>query len=156
MYESAVHDYYLGKLRQLRVERRQRLDGIRTRRAALAYQRRVKRAIRGAFGPRPERTPLNARITGSVRRSAYVLEKVLFESRPGCLVTAHLYIPTSLRGRAPAVLGTCGHSAEGMSEPVYQEFCQRLARAGFVVLIYDPFNQGERDQYYGVKERSGR
>ena len=59
MYESAVHDYYLGKLRQLRVERRQRLDGIRTRRAALAYQRRVKRAIRGAFGPRPERTPLN-------------------------------------------------------------------------------------------------
>ena len=78
--------------------------------------------------------------------SAFSLEKVLCESRPGCLVTAHLYIPTGLQQPAPAVLGSCEHSPDGKAEAVYQEFCQRLARAGFVVLIYDPFNQGERDQ----------
>ncbi|HIM55476.1 MAG TPA: hypothetical protein EYM39_02120, partial [Candidatus Latescibacteria bacterium] len=115
---------------------------------------RVRRAIRRALGPLPPRTPLKARTTDTVVRSAFSLEKVLFESRPGCLVTAHLYIPTGLQQPAPAVLGSCGHSPDGKAEAVYQEFCQRLARAGFVVLIYDPFNQGERDQYYKLKDRS--
>ena len=154
MHENAVHEYYLEKLRQMRADRHERLGAIRSRAAALAYQRRVRRAIRRAIGPLPPRTPLNARTTGTERRAAFTLEKVLFESRPGCLVTAHLYIPTGLQRPAPAVLGSCGHSPDGKAEPLYQEFCQRLARAGFVVLIYDPFNQGERDQYHRLKDRS--
>ena len=54
----------------------------------------------------------------------------------------------------PAVLGTCGHDAAGIQAPIYQSFCQRLARAGFAVLIYDPINQGERDQYWHLWDRS--
>jgi cephalosporin-C deacetylase-like acetyl esterase len=153
MHENAVHEYYLLKLRQMRAERLERLGAVRSRASALSYQRRVRRAIRRALGPLPPRTPLKARTTDTVVRSAFSLEKVLFESRPGCLVTAHLYIPTGLQQPAPAVLGSCGHSPDGKAEAVYQEFCQRLARAGFVVLIYDPFNQGERDQYYKLKDR---
>ena len=42
----------------------------------------------------------------------------------------------------------------GKACDLYQGFCQRLAHAGFVVLIYDPFSQGERDQYYGSETRS--
>ena len=87
------------------------------------------------------------------KRPTYRIEKVLFHSRPGCLVTGNLYVPNRLSGPAPGVVGSCGHSATGKQEGLYQGFCQRLARNGLVVFIIDPFNQGERDQYYGLKDR---
>jgi len=153
-YGHMVLDSYVDRLRQIRAARRATLDGLRTRRDAEAYQRRMRRAVSQAFGPRPPKTDLNPQILGTIERRAYRIEKVLFESRPGCLVTGHLYVPKGLTGRAPAVLGTCGHSGVGKLEPFYQGFCQRLARSGFVVLIYDPFNQGERDQYWRLKDKS--
>lgn len=153
-YGHMVLDDVVTHTRQLRQERRQRLAAIGTRKQALAYQQRVRRIIRQACGPRPPKTPLRAQITGVIQRRHYRIEKVLYESRPGCLVSAHLYVPEGLEGKAPAVLGTCGHSAAGKLEPLYQGFCQRLARAGFVVLIIDPFNQGERDQYHRLDDRS--
>jgi dienelactone hydrolase/pimeloyl-ACP methyl ester carboxylesterase len=149
-----VLDDIVERVREIRQDRRQRLDAIRTREQALAYQRRVRRAIRQACGPRPSKTPLHARVTGVIERRHYRVEKILYESRPGCLVSAHLYVPEGLEGRAPAVLATCGHSDVGKLEPLYQGFCQRLVRSGFVVLIIDPFNQGERDQYHRLAERS--
>lgn len=153
-YGHMVLDDIVARVREIRQDRRRRLASIRTREQALAYQRRVRRAIRQAGGPRPPKTPLHARITGVTERRHYRVEKILYESRPGCLVSAHLYVPKGLEGRAPAVLATCGHSDVGKLEPLYQGFCQRLVRSGFVVLIIDPFNQGERDQYHRLAERS--
>jgi len=149
-----VLDHYVDRVRAIRAARRARLEQIRTPRQALAYQQEVRQAIRRAFGPRPPRTPLQPQTTGVADRQHHRIEKVLFESRPGCLVAAHLYVPHKLDGPAPAVLGTCGHSEAGKLEPLYQEFCQRLARSGFVVLVYDPFNQGERDQYWRLSDRA--
>jgi dienelactone hydrolase len=40
-----------------------------------------------------------------------------------------------------------GHYAEGKSARDYQCLFQTLARKGYVVLAYDPFGQGERQQY---------
>ena len=148
-----VHDYHVNKLRQKRGERAARLRAISTREEALAYRARVKKIIHRAFGPRPPKTPLNPRVVGTLERLTYRIEKILFESRPGCLVTANLYLPHDLKGPAPGVLGTCGHSADGKAYALYQGFCQRLALSGFVVLIYDPFNQGERDQYARLDDR---
>ena len=88
---------------------------------------------------------LNAAIT--------TLKKSSLRAARGCLVTAHLYVPNNLDGPAPGIIGSCGHAADGKNAPLYQAFCQRLARNGFVVLIYDPFNQGERDQYYALHSR---
>ena len=152
-YGHMVHDDFVDRLRQVRAERRERLAAIRTRAQAEAYQRRVRKAIRRAFGPRPSKTPLNRQVTGIIETRDYRLEKLTFESRPGCLVTGHLYVPHSIDGKAPAVLGTCGHSDSGKLEPKYQGFYQRLVRNGHIVLIYDPFNQGERDQYWPLSER---
>ena len=53
----------------------------------------VRRHIRTSFGPEPAKTPLNTRITGIIERPDYRIEKCLFESRPGFLVTANLYVP---------------------------------------------------------------
>ena len=153
-YGHMVLDDVVGRMRDMRESRQERLAAIRTRKQALAYQQRVRRAIRQACGPRPPKTPLHARITGVIEQRQYRVEKILYESRPGCLVSAHLYVPKKLEGRAPAVLGTCGHSADGKLEPLYQAFCQRLVRSGFVVLMIDPFNQGERDQYHRLTERA--
>lgn len=145
-YGHMVLDDVVGRVREIREDRRRWLAAIRTKKQALAYQRRVRRVIRRACGPRPPKTPLHARISGVIERRYYRVEKILYESRPGCLVSAHLYVPKGLKGRVPAVLATCGHSDVGKLEPRYQGFCQRLVRSGFVVLIIDPFNQGERDQ----------
>jgi dienelactone hydrolase len=148
-----VLDDYVAKVRQIREERAARLAAIRTRRQAEAYQAKARRTITRAFGPRPRKTALNPTITGIVDRPTHRVEKVLFESRPGCLVTGNLYVPKRLRGPAPGVVGSCGHSANGKLSDLYQGFCQRLVRNGFVVLIIDPFNQGERDQYHGLPNR---
>src|SRR5688572_18629798 len=104
-----------------------------------AYQRML-----GAF---PERHDLNARVTGRLERERYVIEKVIFESQPGLLVTANLYLPR-VSGKRPAVLVPCGHSEMGKAAETYQRVCIGLASKGYVVLIYDPIGQGERQLYW--------
>ena len=46
--------------------------------------------------PLPERTPLNAKITGTIQREAFTVEKVHFQSKPGLYVTGNLYLPKGL------------------------------------------------------------
>lgn len=152
-YGHMVLDDYVARVRAKNAERAARLSAIRTKEEALAYRDAVREAIDTAYRPWPSRTPLRARVTGTVERRHFRIEKILFESRPGCLVTAHLYVPDKLDGPAPGIVGACGHAEDGKSAPLYQAFCQRLVRNGFVVLIYDPFNQGERDQYHALQDR---
>ncbi len=152
-YGHMVLDDYVAKVRAINNDRAKQLSSIRTKKQALAYQETVQEAIDKAYRPWPHKTPLNARITGVVERPHHRIEKVLFESRPGCIVTGHLYVPNQLNGPAPGVIGSCGHSADGKNAPLYQAFCQRLVHSGFVVFIFDPFNQGERDQYFTLKNR---
>ncbi len=64
-------------------------------------------------GPFPERTPLNARITGRLERGDYIVEKILFESRPNFFVSANLYLPKKISFPRPAVLNVLGHFPEG-------------------------------------------
>lgn len=148
-----VQEVLIQQVREIHRDRKARLDGIKTRRQALIYQREVRKAIREAVGPNPPRTPLKASVTGVIERRGFRIEKVAYESRPGCLVTANLYVPDSTEALAPAVVGSCGHDAEGKQAERYQAFCQRLVRSGFVTMIIDPFNQGERDQYFRLKDR---
>jgi cephalosporin-C deacetylase-like acetyl esterase len=147
-YSHMVLDYYVERVKERREERNRRLGEIKNRKQAEHYREYVRGAIRKAFSPLPDRTPLNPLVTGVMERPGYRMEKVIFESRPNCFVTGNLYIPEKIDKPCPGVLGTCGHSGNGKAELRYQEFCQRLVKAGFVVFIYDPINQGERDQYF--------
>ena len=90
------------------------------------------------------------RVTGTVERPGYRIEKVTFESRPRLYVTANLYVPAGT-GRRPAILGPLGHSVNGKAWPSYQKLFSNLARKGYVVLAYDPFGQGERIEYPGSR-----
>jgi dienelactone hydrolase len=124
-----------------------RRAALHTRADAEAYVRDVREKIRACFGAFPEKTPLNARVTGTIERDVYRIEKIIFESRPGFPVTANLYLPKGRTFPLPGVVGTCGHSANGKAAEPYQSFAQGLARLGYVVLIFDPAGQGERFQY---------
>ena len=99
------------------------------------------------IGGPPERTPLNARVTGSFERPVYRVDKVVFESRAGFHVTGNLYVPKNGRRPMPAVLVQMGHAPNGKAYPSYQRVCQGLVKLGFVVFGFDPMGQGERVYY---------
>jgi dienelactone hydrolase len=146
-FPRMVQEYMVERVREVESQANQRRAALRTKEDAEGYVREVRAKIQQCFGPWPEKTPLNARITGVVERDAYRIEKVIFESRPNFPVTANLYLPKGGKTPAPAVVGACGHSLNGKGEPAYQSFAQGLARQGYVCLIYDPIGQGERLQY---------
>jgi len=153
-FPRMVQEYFVGRARDLEQQADQQRSALGTQADAEAYVRDVQQKIQQCFGPWPDKTPLNPRITGRLKRDTYIIENLIFESRPGFLVTANLYIPSGRAFPLPGVIGTCGHSATGKIAESYQAFAQGLARQGYVVLIYDPLGQGERLQYPNDKLKS--
>ena len=129
---------------------------LQTRSDYLERQKKVKEKLLELIGPFPEKTPLNPRITGVITKGDFRVEKVLFESIPGYYVTAALFIPEKLKGKAPAIVYACGHTANGFRSETYQHIIINLVKKGFIVLAFDPVGQGERLQYYDEKEGKSR
>ncbi len=95
------------------------------------------------FAPEPERTPLNAEVVRTVERDEYLIDVVRFESRPGVIVTANVYVPTTGQPPYPVVVSPLGHGLEKRSHFATTR-AARLAELGFASIVYDPFGQGER------------
>ncbi|MHB8899696.1 MAG: alpha/beta hydrolase family protein, partial [Thermoguttaceae bacterium] len=153
-FPRMMQEYLVRRVRQAEAVADEKRAALKTKADAQRYVEDVRGRIRASFGPEPERTPLNPKVTGVVERDGYRIEKVIFESRPGMLVTANLYVPKDRKQPMPGVVGTCGHSDNGKASEAYQSFAQGLARQGYVVLIYDPLGQGERLQYAGADLKS--
>ena len=153
-FPRMVQEDFVDQVRQAEQLADQRRAALLDRQDAEAYVRDVQEKIERCFGPWPQKTPLNPRITSVVERDQYRIENVIFESRPGFLVTANLYVPKGRSFPLPGVVGSCGHSDNGKAVEPYQSFAQGLARLGYVVLIYDPIGQGERLQYPSEQLRS--
>jgi len=136
--------------------RRARFAEVHSEADLLALQRELRAKVLALIGGLPtERNPLNAKVTGTLAGEGYRIEKVIFESLTGYHVTASLYLPDGPAGPKPAVLLACGHAPTGKAYPAYQEIAGRLARRGYVVLVWDPVGQGERSQFWDkVKARS--
>ncbi len=92
-FPRMMQEYYLTRVRRLSNAREARLDSLHTREDAEQYVASVRERIAKCFGEFPQRTPLNPRITGVLQRDGYRIEKLIYESRPGFLVTANLYLP---------------------------------------------------------------
>lgn len=110
-----------------------------------AYHDSARARFRRVLGPLPARTPLRARVVGTVPQAGFRIEKVIYESTPHHHVTANLYVPDG-KGKRPAALLFCGHEQTSKATPSYQLTARLLARNGFVVLVIDPVSQGERMQ----------
>jgi len=141
--------YQLERAWAFDAARQERFDGVKTETDLRALQDELRRKVLAVIGGLPEaRTPLAARVTGTIPMDGYRIEKLVFESVPGIHVTALVYVPDGPAGRKPAVLLACGHSPVGKAHPGYQEIAVRLARRGYVVLCWDPVGQGERSQFW--------
>jgi dienelactone hydrolase len=99
-----------------------------------------------------ERCDLNVKITGTIQRQGYHIEKLSYESLPGLYVPANLYVPDNIKEPVPAVLYLCGHA---LTQKVhYQPHPAKFAQLGFVCLIVETIQYGEvRGQHHGCYAR---
>lgn len=140
------------KLHEMDVEADLAWTKLADRNAYDVYRKQMYRKMMAAMGEWPERTPLNARTVATLKRDGYRIEKVIFESMPKLFVTANLFIPDSPKFKAPypAVVLSCGHSSDGKDCNIYLRACVHAVKNGFVALMYDPYEQGERKQFGGI------
>ncbi len=145
-YSRCLPDYLAALAVDAYRRRSARIAKLTTPTAISEYQVWARETFLKLAGPLPERTPLNARTVGAFERDRYRVEKLVYESRPGFLVTANLYLPKAA-GPHPGVLFQLGHSTNGKGYVSYQRCCQGLVQLGYVVLAFDPAGQGERTNY---------
>ena len=145
-----MQDWLVAEVRAAESLGDEHRTALRTKADAEAYVKSVQERIRKCFGPMPEKSPLNARVTKTLERETYRIENVIFESRPNFLVTGNLYLPKSTQP-VPGAIGVCGHSLNGKGAEAYQSFAQGLAKQGMACFLIDPVGQGERFQYLNEK-----
>ncbi len=120
---------------------------VKTREELAARQARMRKDFLAALGGLPPRTPLDVRTTGTIVAEGGVrIEKVLFASQPGFWVSGNVYVPSAAAFKPPypGLIVPCGHTDNGKAAPGYQRAGILGAQAGFVTLVYDPADQGER------------
>ena len=146
--------YLSAKMNEARARRLGELRAMQTEAAVRARIDKIRSTVWRLIGGPFEKTPLKPQIVGTIDRGAYRIEKVIFESRPEVFVTANLYIPNRRQPPYPGIIHSLGHAENGKAMYTYQYVCQSLARKGYMVLPFDPFGQGERQQY--LDARSGK
>ncbi len=127
------------------------------------YRRQLLEML--GLDPLPERTDLQAQVTGTVDHDEFTVENVQFQSRPGLYVTGNLYVPKKRQGPLPAILYVCGHARvvkDGVSygnKSHYQHHGGWFARNGYVCLTIDTLQLGEIEGThhgtYGVRKPGG-
>lgn len=99
------------------------------------------------LSPRPEKTPLHATITGTLKGDGYVVEMLHYQSRPQLYVTGNLYRPATVNPteKLPAIFYVCGHSGRGRdgNKVAYESHGIWFARHGYVCLVVDSLQLGE-------------
>jgi dienelactone hydrolase len=137
--------YLLAECDKHFAKRKAEVEKLKTHADVEARQKALRAKFIEALGGFPEKTPLNAKTVGTLKRDGYAVEKVIYESRPEHHVTANLYLPAG-KGPFPGVLMPLGHSANGKAAEYMQRGAILLAKNGIAALVYDPIGQGERSQ----------
>jgi dienelactone hydrolase len=108
----------------------------------------VRKKLMELVGLFPAKTPLNAKVTGTLKKNGYRVEKIVYESMPDFYVTGCLFIPDRIKGKVPAVLNLIGHEQESFRAELDQVVILNLVKKGFIVFTVDPPGQGEHVQYF--------
>jgi hypothetical protein len=98
----------------------------------------------GTFPPVPR--DLKVRVTRKLEGDGYRIENVVFESRPGLVVTANLYVPAEPPKSMPGIL-ICHSHHNPKTEGELQDMGMTWARLGCLVLVMDQLGHGERRQH---------
>jgi len=132
-------------------KRSREVAGIKTESEWKNRQSLIRNKLTELIGPFPEKTPLNPRVTGIIKKDGYRIEKIIFESFPGFYVTGCLYVPEKIKGKVPAILNVIGHNQESYRNELYQVVNYNLVKKGMMVFAIDPPGQGEHVQNYDPK-----
>jgi dienelactone hydrolase len=120
---------------------------IKTRDDWEAYRQRKLAALRQSLGaPQSPPDDLHVRVTRTLAGDGHKIENLVFESRPGLLVTANLYSPDPPRDSMPGILICHSHHAP-KTQGELQDMGMLWARAGCLVLVMDQLGHGERRQH---------
>jgi len=145
---SFLIDHYINQTDELYELRDREIAKLKTKQDWLNRQDWVREKLQELVGPFPDKTPLNARITGVLQKDGYRVEKLVYESMPGFYVTGCVFIPDNIKGKAPAILNVIGHNQIAFRAELYQLVYLNLVKKGFIVLAIDPIGQGEAVQFY--------
>jgi cephalosporin-C deacetylase-like acetyl esterase len=96
-------------------------------------------------GPMPP-DDLHLKITRTFQGDGYRIENLVFESRPGLLVTANLYSPAKPPESMPGILICHSHHAP-KTQGELQDMGISWAKQGCQVLVMDQLGHGERRQH---------
>jgi cephalosporin-C deacetylase-like acetyl esterase len=149
-----LYGFLLGEAQKHLDVRKKLVAALKTPEEIHKRQEELRAKFLEAIGPLPQKTPLNAKVVGTLKGVGFRVEKVIYESRPNHHVTANFYVPDG-SGPFPGVLVPCGHSANGKAAEAYQRACILLAQNGMAALCYDPIGQGERLQLLDDKLKPG-
>ncbi len=144
--DRMIQNYLLGETEKLHARFTtdvESLDAWEDRRAE--YKRQYLYML--GLWPTPNKTPLRATVTGTLRGDGYVVDMLHYQSKPRLYVTANLYRPAKTKPgeRLPAILYVCGHSGRGRdgNKTAYQSHGMWFARHGYVCLVLDTLQLGE-------------
>lgn len=124
---------------------------------AIAWENRtseIRAQVLASCGlwPMPERTPLNAQITGRIAHADYSIEKVVLETHPGVFLAGNLFRPVrQTASRYPGILNPHGHWEEGRL--VNSDLgsvagrCIQFAKMGMVAFAYDMVGYNDTAQF---------
>src|SRR5262245_23532711 len=110
--KKLVEEYLLAECAKAFDARRKEIEAIKSPDDVAKRGVALRAKFIAALGGFPEKTPLNAKVVGTLSREGYRVERVIYESRPNHRVTANLYLPEG-KGPFPGVLMPMGHSENG-------------------------------------------
>jgi dienelactone hydrolase len=105
---------------------------------------RALRESLGSFPPVPK--DLKVRVIRTLDGDGYRIEDLVFESRPGLLVTANLYLPRDPPRSMPGIL-LCHSHHNPKTQGELQDMGMLWAKLGCAVLVMDQLGHGERRQH---------
>jgi hypothetical protein len=149
---NSLYHYLTGEAYKMLEKRAASISKLQDIDAWQKRQANIRQILWDILGPFPEKTVLNAKITGNVKKDGYKIENIIYESLPGFFVTASLFIPDKIKKPAPAILFCSGHSPGAYRIEFYQIPLLNLVKKGFIVLAIDPAGQGERLQYFDAEK----
>jgi dienelactone hydrolase len=151
---SLLINHLMKQATDLYEVRDREISKLKTRSEWMKRQAFVKDKIMELVGPFPERTPLNPKITGTIKKEGYRVDKIVFEAMPGYYVTGCIYIPDGIKGKIPAILNVCGHNPDAFRMAIYQVINYNLVKKGMIVFAIDPPGQAEHVQYFDKEKNT--
>ena len=122
-------------------------DGVKTRDDWEGFREPRMRGLRESLGlPSDNRGAPRVLVTRTLEGDGYRIENLVVESRPGLVVTANLYQPTSPPRSMPVILISHSHH-NPKTQGELQDMGMTWAREGSLVLVMDQLGHGERRQH---------